>query len=73
MANQSDRIRNKAKNKPIDLVDQRNQQLRSVLQKGEYQLTVSGDLVVEDEEGAADGTGSASDEEQGVAKVRVRK
>lgn len=53
------RIRNKAKLKPVELVDPRNTELRSMLQKGEYAMTAAGDVVEEeDDEGP---TGSASD------------
>lgn len=53
------RIRNKAKLKPFDLVDPRNTELRSFLQKAEYSFTMSGDVVeADDDEGP---TGSASD------------
>lgn len=51
------RIRNKAKLKPIELVDPRNTELREVLRKGEVAMMMGGD-VVEDDEGP---TGSASD------------
>lgn len=52
------RIRNKAKLKPIELVDPRNTELRSILQKGEFAMQVGGDVVEEDDDGP---TGSASD------------
>ncbi|KAL8922817.1 MAG: hypothetical protein Q9208_004942 [Pyrenodesmia sp. 3 TL-2023] len=56
------RIRNKAKLKPMDLVDPKNTELRNVLQKAEYSMTAGDDVVVRDEE--VDGpTGSASDSE----------
>lgn len=51
------RIRNKAKLKPVELVDPRNTALREVLRKGEVAMMMGGD-VVEDDEGP---TGSASD------------
>ncbi|KAG0125818.1 ankyrin repeat-containing domain protein [Tuber indicum] len=55
------RIRNKAKQRPIDIVDPRDTELRVVLQKAEYLMTAGGDIVPEsDDEG--DG-GSASDSE----------
>ncbi|KAI4093560.1 MAG: hypothetical protein LQ348_001302 [Seirophora lacunosa] len=54
------RIRNKAKLKPMDLVDPKNAELRNVLQKAEYSMTVGDDVVVRDAEGP---TGSASDSE----------
>ncbi|CAO1599882.1 hypothetical protein XANCAGTX0491_003590 [Xanthoria calcicola] len=54
------RIRNKAKLKPMDLVDPKNKELRNALQKAEYAMTVGDDVVVGDapDEGP---TGSASD------------
>ncbi|EME88121.1 uncharacterized protein MYCFIDRAFT_209713 [Pseudocercospora fijiensis CIRAD86] len=55
------RIRNKAKLRPIDLVDPRNTELRSVLQKAELMLMASDDVVVEDDEDGPDGPGSESD------------
>ncbi|KAJ4307510.1 hypothetical protein N0V94_009705 [Neodidymelliopsis sp. IMI 364377] len=51
------RIRNKAKLKPVELVDPRNGELRELLRKGEVAMMMGGD-VVEDDEGP---TGSASD------------
>ncbi|KAF2628052.1 ankyrin repeat protein-like protein [Macroventuria anomochaeta] len=53
------RIRNKAKLRPVELVDPRNTELREVLRKGEFAMMMGGD-VVEDDEGPA---GSASDSE----------
>ncbi|KAF2476909.1 ankyrin repeat protein-like protein [Lindgomyces ingoldianus] len=55
------RIRNKAKLKPVELVDPRNTELRSMLQKGEFAMTASGDVVEEDDDDGP--TGSASDSE----------
>ncbi|KAL8904846.1 MAG: hypothetical protein Q9207_003006 [Kuettlingeria erythrocarpa] len=56
------RIRNKAKLKPMDLVDPKNVELRNILQRAEYSMTVGDDVVVRDDE--EDGpTGSASDSE----------
>lgn len=52
------RIRNKAKLKPIELVDPRNEELRSILRKGEFAMMAGGDVVEEDDDGP---TGSASD------------
>jgi len=52
------RIRNKAKLKPFELVDPRNTELRSILQKGEFAMQAGGDVVEEDDDGP---TGSASD------------
>ncbi|KAF2114425.1 ankyrin repeat protein-like protein [Lophiotrema nucula] len=54
------RIRNKAKLKPVELVDPRNKDLRTILQKGEYNFTSAGDVVEEEDDGP---TGSASDSE----------
>ncbi|KAA6408013.1 MAG: ankyrin repeat protein [Lasallia pustulata] len=57
------RIRNKAKLKPMELVDPRNTELRGVLQKGEFAM-MAGDDVVDGDGGEEDGaTGSASDSE----------
>ncbi|KAL9016897.1 MAG: hypothetical protein Q9185_005752 [Variospora sp. 1 TL-2023] len=58
------RIRNKAKLKPVDLVDPRNAELRDVLRKAEYSMMMGGDddvvvMGVGGEEEAP--TGSASD------------
>ncbi|KAI9881134.1 MAG: hypothetical protein M1830_008292 [Pleopsidium flavum] len=56
------RIRNKAKMKPFELVDPRNTELRSILQKAEFAMMAGNDVVYED--GDEDGpTGSASDSE----------
>lgn len=52
------RIRNKAKLKPVELVDPRNTELRSILQKGEFAMQAGGDVVEDDDDGP---TGSASD------------
>lgn len=54
------RIRNKAKLRPIDLVDPRNQDLRTALQTAEMQ-TMGGDTVVDDDDDGPDGPGSESD------------
>ena len=54
------RIRNKAKLRPIDLVDPRNKELRAVLQTAEMAATMSSDIVDEDED-APNGPGSESD------------
>jgi hypothetical protein len=51
------RIRNKAKLKPVELVDPRNAELRDLLRKGEFAMMMGGDVVDEDE----GPTGSASD------------
>lgn len=53
------RIRNKAKLKPFDLVDPRNTELRSFLQKAEFSMMAMDD-VVEDDDGPT-GSGSESD------------
>jgi hypothetical protein len=55
-----DRIRNKGKLRPIDLVDPRNTELRQVLQKAEMAMMAGDDVVDEDEE-EPDGPGSESD------------
>ncbi|KAI9891365.1 MAG: hypothetical protein M1814_002878 [Vezdaea aestivalis] len=55
------RIRNKAKLKPVELVDPRNTSLRLVLQKAEYAATAGADVVVADDDDGP--TGSASDSE----------
>ncbi|KAK3068001.1 hypothetical protein LTR53_010517 [Teratosphaeriaceae sp. CCFEE 6253] len=54
------RIRNKAKLRPIDLVDPRNKELRTALQTAEMAMTAGGDMVVEDDD-APNGAGSESD------------
>jgi len=54
------RIRNAAKLKAVDLADPRNEGLRALLRKAEYSLQ-AGDDVVEDDDGAAGGSGSESD------------
>lgn len=56
-----DRIRNKAKLKPIELVDPRQTGLRSDLQKAELTLQMSSDIVEEDDDDAPNGPGSESD------------
>ena len=58
------RIRNKAKLKAMELVDPRNTELRSILQKAEYanMAGVDGADVVDGEEDEGP-TGSASDSE----------
>lgn len=55
------RIRNKAKLKPMELVDPRNTELRGVLQKGEFAIMAGNDVVDEDDEADDGPTGSASD------------
>jgi hypothetical protein len=53
------RIRNKAKLKPIELADPRNEKLRDMLRKAEFSFMAGDDVVVEDEDDGP--TGSASD------------
>ncbi|KAI9812150.1 MAG: hypothetical protein M1827_004816 [Pycnora praestabilis] len=56
------RVRNKAKLKPYELVDPRNAELRSILQKAEFATMAGNDVVdVKDEDEGP--TGSASDSE----------
>ncbi len=55
------RIRNKAKLKPIELVDPRNTELRTALQKAELTSIASSDLVIEDDDDGPTGSGSESD------------
>lgn len=56
------RLRNKAKLKPMELVDPRNTELRSLLQKAEFTMTAGDDVVNRDAEEEDEGpTGSASD------------
>ncbi|MCJ1420479.1 hypothetical protein MMC32_006836 [Xylographa parallela] len=54
------RLRNKAKLRPIELVDPRNAELRAVLQRAEYAEMAGTDVVDEEEEDEGP-TGSASD------------
>jgi uncharacterized protein len=54
------RIRNKANLKPFDLVDPRNKDLRTALQKAEYSIQVGDDVIQEDDDGPT-GSGSESD------------
>jgi hypothetical protein len=54
------RIRNKAKLKPIELTDPRNEELKSILRKGEFAMQAGGDVVEEDDDGPT-GSGSDSD------------
>ncbi|KAK4961510.1 hypothetical protein LTR10_002000 [Elasticomyces elasticus] len=53
-------IRNKAKLRPIELVDPRNKELRTALQTAEMAIMAGGDVVVEDDD-APNGPGSESD------------
>jgi hypothetical protein len=55
------RIRNKAKLKPMELVDPRNEELRSILRKGEFAMMAGGDVVQEDDDDEPTGSGSESD------------
>ena len=57
------RIRNKAKLKPFELVDPRNTELRSTLQKAEFAMMAGDDVVGRDGEDEEGPTGSASDSE----------
>lgn len=56
------RIRNKAKLKAMELVDPRNTELRTTLQKAEFAQMAGNDIVDQDEEDEGP-TGSASDSE----------
>ena len=58
----SDRLRNKAKLRPVDLADPRNTELRGVLQKAEFTFT-AGDDVVDEDEGSEGGSGPPTDDE----------
>lgn len=59
------RIRNKAKLKPLELVDPRNKELRAQLQKAEFSLMAGSDVVdtkaEEEEAEGPTGSGSESD------------
>ena len=59
----ADRIQNKAKLKPFELVDPRNTGLRSILQNAEYAVDAGADVVDRDAEDDEGPTGSASDSE----------
>lgn len=54
------RIRNGAKLKAVELADPRNEDLRSMLRKAEFNVMAGNDVVVEDDAGGA-GSGSESD------------
>jgi len=54
------RIRNKAKLKPIELVDPRHTELRQMLSKAEYALSAGDDVVAAEDDGEGDG-GSETD------------
>ena len=56
-------IRNKGKLKAVELVDPRNTDLRSVLQKAEFVQMAGNDVVNEEEEEDQGPTGSGSDSE----------
>lgn len=53
--------RNKARLRPVDLLDPRNKVVRTVLQRAEVQFMAGGDVVNEDEDAGANGPGSESD------------
>ncbi|KAK5173897.1 uncharacterized protein LTR77_002578 [Saxophila tyrrhenica] len=55
------RIRNKAKLRPVDLVDRGKVGVRQVLQKAEMGVMAGGDVVDEDEDDRPNGPGSESD------------
>lgn len=57
----TNRIRNKAKLKPAELVDPRNTELIATLQKAEFAMMAGDDVVGEEEQEGP--TGSASDSE----------
>jgi hypothetical protein len=54
------RSRNKARLRAVDLLDPRNQVVKSVLQKAEFQFMAGGDVVEEDDD-RPNGPGSESD------------
>jgi hypothetical protein len=66
------RIRNKAKLKPLDLVDPRNTSLRNIMQESEYVLQNQGDFIDADAEEDEGPTGSNSDSEAEEVKGRRR-
>lgn len=56
------RARNKARLRPVDLLDPRNEVVRGVLQRAEVQFLAGGDVVLDDDDDdAPDGPGSESD------------
>ncbi|MCJ1307084.1 hypothetical protein MMC25_000730 [Agyrium rufum] len=61
----TNRMRNKAKLKPIELADPRNADLRMVLQKAEFAQMAGNDVVDADAEDDEGPTGSGSDDEEG--------
>lgn len=52
--------RNKARLRPVDLLDPRNKTVKTVLQRAEVQFMAGGDVINEDDDGAG-GPGSESD------------
>lgn len=54
----ANRIRNKQKQRPIDIVDPRDTKLRGVLHRAEYAMTAGNDVVADDDD---DDNGPASD------------
>jgi len=52
------RIRNKAKLKPLELVDPRNNELRNLFRKAEYGMQMGDDVVQEDDDEGGSGTES---------------
>lgn len=54
----ANRIRNKHKQRPIDIVDPRDTKLREILQRAEYAMTAGNDVVADDDD---DDHGPASD------------
>lgn len=54
----TNRIRNKQKQRPIDIVDPRDTKLRGILQRAEYAMTAGNDVVADDDD---DDNGPASD------------
>ncbi|KAL9111723.1 MAG: hypothetical protein Q9187_007885, partial [Circinaria calcarea] len=64
LGEEDNRIRNKAKLKAFELVDPRNTDLRTTLQKAEFAQMAGDDVVKEEDEDEDEGpTGSASDSE----------
>lgn len=55
------RIRNKQKQKPIEVADQRHAELLAVLRKAEYARMVGNDVVQEDDDDEGPGSGSDTD------------
>jgi len=67
------RIRNKAKLKPLDLVDPRNSSLRNLMQESEYVLQNQGDFIDADAEEDEGPTGSNSDSDFEAEEVNGRR